>query len=312
MSTSATIRTLASSKASVVIGETICPVPPPRTRTGVTRNKALPPTSETLRISTITAQGSIGDKQQVSFCSLFNNFPLTTCVEDRRHLAYEMVKYNDPVTGFHQRGEHPKTSKTRKKAGAKSSTETLRNQITVVQWIYDDNISQLHHVSIKVFTNGRVHIAGLRKVELGIVVIRTLIETITRLGEACGIVSNPLLLYREDTQFGYAVIMINCDFKVPFMIKCRVLHSIVRGYGVKCHYEQDNKAGIKISYTCVCPECPDKVITIMVCRTGSVIMTGSTSMHQLPVAYEFVKTLLFKHRDEITPLSVAGIEPMKV
>jgi hypothetical protein len=303
MSTLASIRAIASARAPGLCESASSKNPDVRPRASVTRKKALPPTSETLRISTITAQGSIGDKQHVSFSSLFKHFPLTSCVDDRRHLAYEMIKYNDPVTGFQQRGDHPK--QTKKKAGSKSSTETLRNQITVVQWIYDDNISQLHHVSIKVFTNGRVHIAGLRKVELGIVVIRTLIETIEGLGEECGIVSDTAHLFKIDDDFNYSVIMINCDFKVPFMIKCRLLHSIVRGYGVKCHYEQDNKAGIKISYNCICPdqpECPEKVITIMVCRTGSVIMTGATSIHHLPVAYEFVKTLLFKHKDEIAPL----------
>lgn len=275
-------------------------------------NKSLPPTCETLRVSTITAQGSISDKKEnVCFRSFFENFPLVFNDAERTHLSYEMIKYTDRTRGYCQRGVHPKHAKPKCKRGktdpvlgstnssAGCKIETLRNQVTVVQWIYDENISKLHHVSIKVFTNGRIHIAGLRKVEHGIMVIRKLIETIRDLGDKCGIVTDISRLHTDERNYDYSVIMINCDFKVPFMIKCRTLHQIVRSCGVKCHYEQDNKAGVKISYSVCVPDKPVKIVTIMVCRTGSVIMTGANDMDQLPIAHKFVKNLLYDHKKDI-------------
>jgi hypothetical protein len=260
----------------------------------------MPPTCEHLRVSTITAQGLLGEGLSVNFCALYEHLPLAA---EPAHLAFQMVKYKDSFGACVQRGSHPKKRRSRAKA------EVLRNQITIVQWLLDPALSLLHHVSIKVFTNGRVHIAGLRDPALGPVVISSIARAIRLCSAAESIVKPVTCLFATEYEHEheniiasrFSIIMINCDFKVPFFIKCSRLSEVARRHvGLRCHYEQDNNAGVKIVFRCA-PNCgaPTKDITIIVCRTGSVIITGSNSMAQLPLAHRFIRDFLFENRPEI-------------
>ena len=263
--------------------------------------KSLPPTSETLRVSTITAHGSIG--QFVSLRSFFDHVPISA---ESCHLSYEMVKFRDDDLEYHQRGAYPPSSRKR---SLEDQQRSLRNQATVLQCLHDANLSKLHYVSVKVFRNGAVHMAGLRTVEHGIDVIRQMIKTIKDIGEDANIVPSLEGLHTSDADFKYKVVMINSDFRVPFMIKCKQLHILIRrDYGIRCMYEQCNKAGVKIYYDCIA-ENSSKTVTIMVCRTGSVIITGATSTEQLPLAKDFITNILYTHKlelelDQPKPLSL--------
>jgi hypothetical protein len=260
-------------------------------------SKAMPPTSEHLRISTITAQGRIGkDGITVDFAQLFMFVPL---VDAPCHLGFQMVKYRDPFGCCHQRGEHPKHRNAKSK---KKLTEALRNQITVVQWLHDPSISQLHHVSVKIFANGRVHLAGLRDAEMGPTVIASIASAIWTSAKAAQIASPPSMLHiaRAAASEHFSLIMINSDFKVPFYLSCARLSAVARENGLMCQYEQDNNAGVKLILPCAAAEdVPEKNITVIVCRTGSVIITGANDMRHVPLVHRFVRDFLFDHRSDV-------------
>jgi hypothetical protein len=103
----------------------------------------------------------------------------------------------------------------------------------------------------------------------------------------------------EDVRRYFSIIMVNSDFKVPFYIKCALLPPIIRASGSHAFYEQDTGAGVKVKFECHPPGENPKTITIMVCRTGSVIITGASSMAQVPIAYNYIRDILFEHRDTL-------------
>eukprot|EP00798_Chlamydomonas_sp_ICE-L_P017290 gene17290-23601_t len=292
-----------ATSATIVTALAACVVRPTSSWPQVGRSKSMPPTCEHLRVSTITVQGLLGEGPlSVNFSALFEHLPLAT---EPAHLAFQMIKYKDCFGSCVQRGIHPKRrSRVNGKSGGgkKGKAEVLRNHITIVQWLVDPTLARLHHVSIKVFTNGRVHIAGLRDPALGHVVISSIVHAIKECLAAESIASPVKSLFTTEAEIAarFSIIMINSDFKVPFFIKCSRLSEVARRHvGMRCHYEQDNNAGVKIVYHCV-PLCgaPTKDITIIVCRTGSVIITGANSMAHVPIAHQFIRDFLFENRSE--------------
>lgn len=280
----------------------------------------MPPTSEKLRVSTITAQGLLGVGLSINFKNVYENLQVA---DEPAHMVIQMIKYTDTSDGSsHQRGVHPR--KHRVRMNKQGVVQTLRNQITIVMWLYDPSIEQLHHVSVKLFTNGRIHIAGLRDPELGPFVIQSIANAIwscgpenvqkmvggvggdtndTTTGDGGGsrnVVALPgLYVELEDARRYFSIIMVNSDFKVPFYIKCALLPPIIRASGSHAFYEQDTGAGVKVKFECHPPGENPKTITIMVCRTGSVIITGASSMAQVPIAYNYIRDILFEHRDTL-------------
>jgi hypothetical protein len=233
-----------------------------------------------------------------------------------------MIKYTDISDGkCHQRGVHPRKCRVVKGATPKKD-QTLRNQITIVKWLYDQSIDRLHHVSVKLFTNGRIHIAGLRDPELGPLVVQSIANDIWSTGPdnvqkmvgGGGTGGNVeglpgLFIDLEDARRDFSIIMVNSDFKVPFFIKCAALPPIIRALGSHAFYEQDTGAGVKVKYECHPNGEKSKTVTIMVCRTGSVIITGASSMAQVPIAYNFIRDILFEYRDK---LELKICDPRKV
>eukprot|EP00798_Chlamydomonas_sp_ICE-L_P001283 gene1283-32632_t len=237
------------------------------------RTKSMPPTSENLRVSTITAQGLLGEGLSVNFKALYEHLHLAT---EPAHLTFQMIKYKDSFGACVQRGVHPK--RRSRVNGKKGKAEVLRNQITIVQWLFDPTLSLLHHVSIKLCSAAESIVTPVK----------------------C------LFTSEDDIVSRFSIIMINSDFKVPFFIKCSRLSVVARRHvGLRCHYEQDNSAGVKIVYHCA-PPCgaPSKDITIIVCRTGSVIITGANNMAQVPIAHQFIRDFLFENISEIELLTV--------
>jgi len=284
-------------------------------------NKSMPPTSEKLRVSTITAQGLLGVGLSINFKNVYENLQTA---DEPAHMAIQMIKYTDTSDGSsHQRGVHPR--KHRVRVNKQGVVQTLRNQITIVMWLYDPSIEQLHHVSVKLFTNGRVHIAGLRDPELGPLVIQSIAKAIWNCGPENvhkmvgggrggggddpnnldgdthnSVVALPgLYMELEDARRYFSIIMVNSDFKVPFYIKCALLPPIIRASGSHAFYEQDTGAGVKVKFECHPHGENPKIITIMVCRTGSVIITGASSMAQVPIAYNYIRDILFEHRETL-------------
>lgn len=285
----------------------------------------MPPTSEKLRVSTITAQGMLGVGLTIDFKSIYENLQVA---DEPAHMVTQMIKYTDTSDGkCHQRGVHPRKHRIVKGALPKAE-QTLRNQITIVKWLYDPSIDQLHHVSVKLFTNGRVHIAGLRDPDLGPLVVQSIAKAIWSTGpenvqkmvggggggdgarSRKNVEGLPgLFMELEDARRHFSIIMVNSDFKVPFYIKCAMLPPIIRASGSHAFYEQDTGAGVKVKYECHPKGELPKTVTIMVCRTGSVIITGASSMAQVPIAYNYIRDILFEHRDT---LEMKMCDPRKI
>jgi TATA-box binding protein (TBP) (component of TFIID and TFIIIB) len=116
----------------------------------------------------------------------------------------------------------------------------------------------------------------------------------------------------------FRVCLINTDFAMPFEVNNRRLQQlIVKRYKNMCIYEPCIYPGVKILFqwnrsneisgVCGCAQRCDgkglagacKKVTIAVFQTGSVIITGATSMKQIDDAYNFTVDLLTSNRANI-------------
>ena len=119
-------------------------------------------------------------------------------------------------------------------------------------------------------------------------------------------------------------VLINSDFSVNFNIHLKKLSKILTSKGLFNTYDPDEHSGINLKYYfnkanntqgyCKCEKhCATKEknpvctkVTILIFRTGSIIITGSRKLEHLKSAYELIKTLLEEHMQTIK--IIEGIE----
>lgn len=166
-------------------------------------------------------------------------------------------------------------------------------------------------INTKVFKNGNVQMTGVKVHEDGVACVNTIVQTAQALC-ASGI---PVAETPDQMQcVNYKICMINSDFKVPFKINNRVLQNYLNeAFDIVSIYEPCIYPGVKILYywnadktsndgVCRCkPSCNKKVgtckkITIAVFQSGSVIVTGATTIPMLNDAYKYISSWLMTHR----------------
>lgn len=95
--------------------------------------------------------------------------------------------------------------------------------------------------------------------------------------------------------------MINSDFETHFNINQTRLTEILRAqpFNLFVKYDPLNYPGVNIKYECLIPENNPKDITILVFRTGQVIITGGTCNEHLQQSYQFINNIFHTYYSDL-------------
>ena len=238
-------------------------------------------------ISTITATGVLNSHDLFDLDDLYSRVePGTT---DKSYTV-QFVKYKT-----FEKGE---LKNTRRK---KKSKKIFANQVTVV--LEADGKS----VNAKIFRNGRVQLTGLKRVDQGHGIINCL-NQLARIDN----IDNINLTYDN----AYKVRMINCNFKVDYVVDRDILYDFMRNNHrtVSSSYEPCIYPGVVIKYfvhqnggdsqgRCNCPtrcggkgpdmkDGPCKSVTLIAFESGSIVITGAQCIAQIDQTYAFIQHVL--------------------
>jgi Transcription factor TFIID (or TATA-binding protein, TBP) len=187
---------------------------------------------------------------------------------------------------------------------------------------FDNQISMYHRFQpgyiphIKLFKNGNIHITGLRTVEDGMYLLRVIHDEVQRIHRL-----DPMVLMNQDPEkleiTRPIVRLINSDFHIPFKVRRRELHQLLihEPFGTICSFQPGTYPGVKLEYywnpahtvqdgCCRC-ESPCyikkssscKKITVAIFESGSILITGATSVAQVDDAYRFICGVIMGHQD---------------
>lgn len=249
-----------------------------------------------LRISTITA--TAGVNSPVDLKKLFDEIPLGDAIV---FAEYGRVKTERITRGRHPK--HPVVAGDEKPMALRKVKKRFDNQTTLVMLIGDSA------VNMKVFANGSLQMTGLKRVEDGEDAIAALVGEL----RTTHIAEDPTAVKAVN----YKVRMINSDFKIGFSVRRDHLYSLMLKTRMRCSYEPTIYPGVKVDYYFrgtegknggIC-ECADRgmsmkcahchKITLVVFRSGSVIITGASDPAHLAEANRYLVKMLTEHREEL-------------
>ena len=262
------------------------------------------------KISTITATASLGC-ESVNLENLFKSVNVVAIDGDEVGFCY--IEYGEKRGSFYTKGYHKKMSITRRK---EKVGKRFDNQATMtIKHCFNE---QKFIINIKVFKNGNVQMTGLKTIPQGEYIVGFLIDYINKVNEEYNIVPPDSTLSCS----AYKIRLINSDFKVGLEIRTDKLYKLIQSnYGIFCSYEPCIYPGVKIQYSfndmytsksgvCECTiKCNGKGdgcghgnckrVTISVFQSGCVIITGAQKIEQITIAYNFICSVLRKHKEFI-------------
>lgn len=196
-------------------------------------------------------------------------------------------------------------------SGAKPKYKSFDNQISMYHRFHPGYIPH-----IKLFKNGNIHITGLRTVEDGMYLLQAIHDELKRM-----IALDPKVLMNEDPDnlriTRPIVRLINSDFHIPFRVRRRELHQLLIGdpYYTICSFQPGTYPGVKLEYywnaghpvqdgrcRCASPcymrrSSSCSKITVAIFESGSILITGATSVGQVEDAYRFICEVIMNHID---------------
>jgi len=241
------------------------------------------------RISTITAVANVAQNLDISH--LFDNMPLSA-VAGVGGVTFMAMRLN----GKERSDENGIVSSLKKNFG---------NQVTLLAKFNDKP------TSIKLFTNGRVQMTGIRSIESGRVVLTALVEWLNVNDTA----PTPVVVDAAAALESYRICMINSDCDIGMQVKRNALFQTMKDHysHIMCSYEPCMYPGVKMKFmfnsshqdaagACRCahgPSCKGKgdggghdagcrKVTIAVFQSGKTIITGGISVAQVESAHRFL------------------------
>jgi TATA-box binding protein (TBP) (component of TFIID and TFIIIB) len=198
------------------------------------------------------------------------------------------------------------------KENQKPKHKSFDNQISMY---YRFRTGYIPH--IKLFKNGNVHMTGLRTIEDGMFLLNVLHDEIARMFQI-----DPEVLQAPTDITALKITrpivrLINSDFQVPFKIRRKELHQLLISppYNTLCSFQPGTYPGVKLEYywniqhtpqdgccRCVQPCFQKKTgvckkVTVAVFDSGSILITGATSIQQVDDAYAFICNVIMTHID---------------
>ena len=198
--------------------------------------------------------------------------------------VFKLVKLNDVLLGMKYKNEVKQTEEI----NMKISEKTFNNQLTMKLKIAEDKC-----VSVKIFLNGSIQIAGSKSIEQINKAISSLIKILKKryyvesLGEEIKLVDTYNFNIKD-----FKINMINSNFLINYKINIENLYPLITKKGVKARFEPLSHRCVNIKFV---PEGADdkaKPISIFVFESGSIIITGARNGNNIKSAYEFITNTL--------------------
>jgi TATA-box binding protein (TBP) (component of TFIID and TFIIIB) len=197
---------------------------------------------------------------------------------------FKLVKLNDILVGMKYKNEVKQTEEV----NMKISEKTFNNQLTMKLKIADDKF-----VSVKIFLNGSIQIAGSKSIEQINKSIECLLKILKKkyfvesLNEEIHLVESYNFAIKD-----FKINMINSNFYVNYKINIENLYPLITKKGVKARFEPLSHRCVNIKFVPENSKITDKPISIFVFESGSIIITGARNGNNIKNAYEFITGVL--------------------
>lgn len=166
------------------------------------------------------------------------------------------------------------------------------NQITLLMAV-DEN----RKINTKLFTNGSVQMTGSKNILDNLKILNKLIECLKTTynvdGEEIQLVENPDSLEISD----FKISMINTNFGIGKDVNREEILKIIKTNDlpyVKAKLKPDIHAAINIELLV-----EDYIVTILVFKTGNIIITGGKKSIHINTAYDFITKLIEDNKSRI-------------
>jgi hypothetical protein len=179
--------------------------------------------------------------------------------------VFKLVKLNDVLLGMKYKNE----VKQCEEINMKISEKTFNNQLTMKLKIAEDKC-----ISVKIFLNGSIQIAGSRSIEQINKGIEHLIKILKKryyvesIGEEIKLVDT----YNFNI-IDFKINMINSNFYVNYKINIENLYPLIIKMGIKARFEPLSHRCVNIKFVPEGANERDKPISIFVFDSGSIIIT---------------------------------------
>lgn len=165
------------------------------------------------------------------------------------------------------------------------------NQVTMLVKLRNDKI-----MNIKLFSNGSIQMTGCKSINDIIDTIQKVfveLRVVKAIIDGDKIVDKPFVssIDKLDIRnlYDFKVCMINSNFTIGFNIDRDKLYDLLIEDKIECSYDPIIHACVNIKY-----EHPEKIISIFVFESGSIIITGARSCNQINDGYNFINKYLLR------------------
>jgi TATA-box binding protein (TBP) (component of TFIID and TFIIIB) len=166
------------------------------------------------------------------------------------------------------------------------------NQITLLI-----AVDEKKKINTKLFTNGSVQMTGSKSILDNINILNKLIgclkTTFNIDGQEIKLVENPELLQVSD----FKISMINTNFGIGNEINREEILKIIKKedlYNIKAKLKPDIHAAVNIELFV-----SDSIVTILVFKTGNIIITGGKNSTHINTAYNFINKIINDNKSKI-------------
>ena len=245
---------------------------------------------EHLRISTMTAISSINS--DIDLNNLFKNSVINDTLTYIQHGSL---------------GSKGTPNKKKRKQRIPKKQTSFFNQVTL--HIYCNKC-----VNVKLFNNGKIQMTGLKYETHGEEVLQKLLPYLHMIDSTneTKVLSNDKIEYSP-----FNIALINSDFSIGYKVKREVVHREIVDAGMYSSYEPCIYPGVNIKYyynedtdhgVCLCNDMCNgkgcgkgdgncKKITIVVFKSGEIMITGARSRTHLTVCYDFISKFLDSRKE---------------
>jgi len=215
--------------------------------------------------------------------------------------VFKLVKLNDILVGMKYKNEVKQTEEV----NMKISEKTFNNQLTMKLKIAEEKF-----VSVKIFLNGSIQIAGSKSIEQINKSIECLLKILKKryfvesLNEEIHLVESFNFAIKD-----FKINMINSNFYVNYKINIENLYPLVTKRGVKARFEPLSHRCVNIKFVPDTNKETDKPISIFVFESGSITIAGSNSSDEVLEAYNYKNKFILSNYNklltkDITPLLI--------
>ena len=247
------------------------------------------------KIISSECNGSTDTKNNVKY-STISISTMTVCFNFNQSIVLDQFK--EKLNKFNIISYKPGSKKS--KVPKKKGTDVFYNSLEIKLGIIDRTKDPVVHsnISIFIFRNGKVKIAGAKT-------INTIQITIDELSELIGgnNTENTTSLKVENTK----IQMICSDFKIKPVIKNQegwcIKQELLKNILVKEHSLSatfsalSRYPGINLKYPSMIEK--DKQISLLIFRSGSIIITGSKNAKDIANCYSFIIRVISKYSKEL-------------